>query len=75
LDYEESLQNGSLLLSRKALVGAFKLLKAPVWIKPLQPPCGRGENMKTALRAGKCTPSAACGGFSPGGGDFSGAMQ
>ena len=37
----------------KALVGAFKLLKAPVWIKPLQPPCGRGENMKTALRAGK----------------------
>jgi hypothetical protein len=31
-------------------------------------------NMQTALRAWKCTPSAACGGISPGGGDSSGAM-
>ena len=33
------------------------------------------ENRQTALRAWKCTPSAACGGVFPGGADSSGAMH
>ena len=45
-------------------------------IKPLQPDFVRRkrENYTTALRAWEMHPSAACGGVSPRGGDFSGAM-
>jgi hypothetical protein len=50
-------------------VGAFKNVGRH-YDKTIQPPCGRKENKQTSLRSWKCTPSAAFGGVSPGGGDL-----
>ena len=48
MDYEERLQNGSLLLSRKAVVGAFKIVEGASLYKTFTTALTGGENHTTA---------------------------
>ena len=67
-------QTSDRLYSRKQGSGRLYIMKGAMMIKPGSRPGGRGKTSQPPLRAWKCTPSAAFGGVSPGGGDFSGAM-